>query len=709
MSKIELDHIQADYASKQRHNANYDAIEDAFNNSLSRDGTTPNEMNANLDMNSNRIINLPDAGSNSEPITYRQWLLGTVTTSLVTDASLITYTASGTGGTLRTLAAKFGDIISVKDYGADSTGASDASTAINDAIVKAVANGGGIVWFPPGTYKLVNPIKLNNLNHRTYTYGVGSRKNIWLMGAGRDSCILKMASFYASGIDSFPYPWTDYTTIPTDAAFTDYVCENIKISGFKIDGDYSVNVDGGTLYGSHYATYGGVWPNGVTNTGAIHYAADTFQYPITIARCNGLEISDCHIKNSWYNGIEVYVSNNVWVHDNIIENCGDKANYLGYESGIEFDGCQNVWCYANTIVNVGNGVLANADPTSYVASHNIHFYDNVIDTTSHGLGMSLFGWLDDVFIHDNLLKNLYWGGIVIVDANVPVAKKHPHKICIKNNIIDDYNVHDGAGQLGIRGFGTNFQINGNQIYQETTTVNDTIGILIDDTGITNETFWKKQNHIKDNMLIGKFLGSGSSTPVIKVAAAGTHTTGNSIQIIGSTCFNGIEIAANNCVTTDNICTGAYSNKAITYTSGTLPIFNNPTFNPNLCLKTTSAQTGLSSANVIDFSGHGTVVIDSAGNYNAAGDGFAASYPGAAYITGTFNVTAITAGEVLSCAIQKNGASIASVGTKSDGQDSQTISVMSTLAVNDIINLAVSTTSGTFTISSGCILTVQYLF
>lgn len=40
-------------------NTNWDAIEAAMENTLSRDGTSPNEMEADLDMNSNQIYNLP--------------------------------------------------------------------------------------------------------------------------------------------------------------------------------------------------------------------------------------------------------------------------------------------------------------------------------------------------------------------------------------------------------------------------------------------------------------------------------------------------------------------------------------------------------------------------------------------------------------------------------------------------------------------------
>lgn len=53
-------------------NANSAAIETALENTLSRDGTSPNEMEADLDMNSNRIINLPVATAATEAVRFDQ-------------------------------------------------------------------------------------------------------------------------------------------------------------------------------------------------------------------------------------------------------------------------------------------------------------------------------------------------------------------------------------------------------------------------------------------------------------------------------------------------------------------------------------------------------------------------------------------------------------------------------------------------------------
>jgi hypothetical protein len=49
-------------------NANSALIETALENTLSRDGTSPNAMEASLDMNNNRILNLPEAVADQEPV-----------------------------------------------------------------------------------------------------------------------------------------------------------------------------------------------------------------------------------------------------------------------------------------------------------------------------------------------------------------------------------------------------------------------------------------------------------------------------------------------------------------------------------------------------------------------------------------------------------------------------------------------------------------
>lgn len=71
MSKItltQLANLQNDTTATTAINANSTVIQTAFDNTLSRDGTSPNQLLANIDMNSFRILNLPTPATADEPL-----------------------------------------------------------------------------------------------------------------------------------------------------------------------------------------------------------------------------------------------------------------------------------------------------------------------------------------------------------------------------------------------------------------------------------------------------------------------------------------------------------------------------------------------------------------------------------------------------------------------------------------------------------------
>ena len=57
MAKLTLTDITSGYQTQSAYNANNQLVEDAIENTLSRDGTSPNQMEADLDLNSNDLIN----------------------------------------------------------------------------------------------------------------------------------------------------------------------------------------------------------------------------------------------------------------------------------------------------------------------------------------------------------------------------------------------------------------------------------------------------------------------------------------------------------------------------------------------------------------------------------------------------------------------------------------------------------------------------
>jgi hypothetical protein len=83
MAKVTVDTISSGFASNTLLNNNFVALQNAIENTLSRDGTTPNSMSAQLDMNSNRIINLatPTNGADATTKDYVDGL-ATITETL---------------------------------------------------------------------------------------------------------------------------------------------------------------------------------------------------------------------------------------------------------------------------------------------------------------------------------------------------------------------------------------------------------------------------------------------------------------------------------------------------------------------------------------------------------------------------------------------------------------------------------------------------
>ena len=78
-------------------NANWALIETALENTLSRDGTTPNTMSADLDMNSNDILNVSTDSSTVASLGSAS-AAGAGARRYVTDATVTTFATSVVGG-----------------------------------------------------------------------------------------------------------------------------------------------------------------------------------------------------------------------------------------------------------------------------------------------------------------------------------------------------------------------------------------------------------------------------------------------------------------------------------------------------------------------------------------------------------------------------------------------------------------------------------
>lgn len=185
MSKLNLPPLASGFRSSNKLNENFQAIEDAFENTLSRNGTTPNQMGADLDLNSNRIINLPVPVDPTEPVRLADINLSNldIVTELVEraedaaedaeaaaaetadkvsytalaasgGAALMGYLQAGTGAVATTVQAKLRGLpISTADWGitADSNGTTgngtDWTTQLQALVTFARLTGRNI-WVP---------------------------------------------------------------------------------------------------------------------------------------------------------------------------------------------------------------------------------------------------------------------------------------------------------------------------------------------------------------------------------------------------------------------------------------------------------------------------------------------------------------------------------------------------------------------------------
>lgn len=197
MSKITLidqANLENETTFVTAYNVNNDTITEAMDNTLSRDGTAPNQMEANLDMNSNRILNLPEPNSDAEPLRLidaatlngggtiaigdvpNGGTTGQVLTKLSNldqDINWETPQTLPVGGTIGEVLTKdsstdfdyswkapSGHAVTLGQFGVIGNGIVDDAVAIQNCFNTVAAQGGGLVYADPGKtyYVTIAPI-----------------------------------------------------------------------------------------------------------------------------------------------------------------------------------------------------------------------------------------------------------------------------------------------------------------------------------------------------------------------------------------------------------------------------------------------------------------------------------------------------------------------------------------------------------------------
>jgi hypothetical protein len=271
MAKIDLINIanlQNETSAVNTINTNSSRIEAAIENTLSRDGTAPNEMNADLDMNDNRVYNLPKAVASTEPIRKAEFdQLVLDIQAEVGPAYLTSYDNSTSGLTATNVQAAIDEIdgrvddledsdvvqnaeltdldsrVSVLEGASgtdlktlDGTYSADKTGALNTASAwEAAATAGGTVYVTTGTYLLSSSADLDGdvtfifdsgvsitSTHAGATFNVNS-SNVKFFGDGTLITGPRAGTEYEEGNTAFYLNGTNVTPI-----------ENIVIDGFHI-------------------------------------------------------------------------------------------------------------------------------------------------------------------------------------------------------------------------------------------------------------------------------------------------------------------------------------------------------------------------------------------------------------------------------------------------------------------------------------------
>ncbi len=281
------------------------------------------------------------------------------------------YQTGGTGGSGGALG------LSVKDYNAAGDGVTDDTDAIQACIDAVNAAGGGVVFFPAGTYLL----RVAQVGSATFKHCLTIYPGIVLCGESHERSVLKLKD--AAG---------NYNAILSRTLVSDSDMHDVGLYSLTIDQNTAGNVPA-TLadianagcarfalqcYGGHRVTVRNCWFKGIKSINTL-----TFNAPVGM--CTNIQVTGCRFDMAASAAINndhstIYTSaSEVVIADNIFQ--APAPNTFGATCPIEVHG-SNQQIHHNVIKNYQIG--CNFTGIAF-ESDNLHFDHNIIEGACYGV------------------------------------------------------------------------------------------------------------------------------------------------------------------------------------------------------------------------------------------------------------------------------------------------------------------------------------
>lgn len=262
----------------------------------------------------------------------------TTANSALTLAGTANTTANLANNTANAAVPKDVQVFNVKDHGAVGNGVADDTTSIQNTI--SLATGGGIIYFPPGSYLLNGSAGLSLSVAGTLLVGAGAENTKILIGASfsdtaavkitANNCQVRDLSLSGASGTTTSNPVANGIEVTGVRRFKALRNSFFNVNGWAIEG-VSTNSSGtsnffGSLISQNYfnACAGGIHTLGNTTQGfAVNLQiSDNQMYVTGVTSGGSANLDGIRIEDSW----DTLLSNNiVWVSNGT----GSALNYVG--------------------------------------------------------------------------------------------------------------------------------------------------------------------------------------------------------------------------------------------------------------------------------------------------------------------------------------------------------------------------------------------